>query len=176
MAARQYGVLEVASSSLATPTMIFNDLVTRPDVVGEAVCLRQTTPPVFDMSVIEIKKELRKFERPEKAKILCRFFKTGPGEYAEGDQFLGLKTEETRSVAKKFLDLSLYDISELLLSDKEDLIHKAVGWMLREVGRRDQAVLESFLKKNLKKLPRTALRYAIERLPEDKRKAYLKGS
>lgn len=234
------------------------------------------------MSVTDLKKELRKFERPEKAKILCRFFKTGPGEYAEGDQFLGLKTDETRSVAKKFPDLTFPDlaellsskiheervvalmilnrqfenanldkkkeiyefylenihginnwdlvdgsaprivggyldltnsdrkilyefaksnnlwkrriailatlffigkgeftdslkISEILLLDREDLIHKAVGWMLREIGKRDISVLESFLKKNLRKLPRTTLRYAIERFPEAKRRAYLKG-
>ena len=60
-----------------------------------------------------------------------------------------------------------------MLSDKHDLIHKAVGWMLREIGKRDEKVLLGFLNKNHKKMPRTMLRYSIERLVEEKRKAYL---
>lgn len=229
-----------------------------------------------------LKKELRSFLKPGRAKILLRFFKTGPGEYGEGDQFLGLKTDEIRSVAKKysslsFLDISkllaskvheertvavmilnqrfkkadlkekkkIYDfyfdniaginnwdlvdgsaptvvggylyelneprkilyelaksnnlwkrrigimacfyfirekdfadalkISEILIQDKEDLIQKAVGWMLREIGNRDTKTEEKFLQKYCQKIPRTMLRYSIEKFPEDKRQKYLKG-
>ena len=67
------------------------------------------------------------------------------------------------------------NLSEILLKDKEDLIHKAVGWMLREIGKRDTKSEERFLKTHYKVMPRTMLRYAIEKLPERKRQAYLKG-
>ncbi len=65
------------------------------------------------------------------------------------------------------------EISKNLLSDKEDLIHKAVGWMLREVGKKDAKLLKTFLVKNIKKLPRTTLRYAIERFTVVERKKFL---
>lgn len=228
----------------------------------------------------KLAKELRKLERPKQAKALNRFFKTAPGEYGEGDQFLGLKTYETRSVALKYLDLPfpeivsllaskiheertaavmiltrrfekadlagkkeiynfylknlgginnwdlvdcsaplivggylflskkprrpLYDfarsknlwkrrigimatfyfirekdfndalkMAEILLNDKEDLIHKAMGWMLREIGNRNLKIEEEFLKKYATRMPRTMLRYAIEKFPEAKRRYYL---
>ena len=66
-------------------------------------------------------------------------------------------------------------IASVLLEDKQDLIQKAVGWMLREVENRDRRVEERFLKSNYRKMPRTMLRYAIEKFPETTRQAYLQG-
>ena len=233
------------------------------------------------MSLTEIRKAISKQKNPAQAIILQRFFKTGKGEYGEGDIFYGIKVPEQRTIAKQFKDLGLDDlktlilskvheerliaafilvdqfksgdekkkkivfdfylknrkginnwdlvdlsapkivgaylidkekdllykfarskdlwekrisiistqafirehyfedtlnISEILLNDKHDLIHKAVGWMLREVGNRDIQTEEEFLKKYYKIMPRTMLRYAIEKFPEQKRKAYLKGT
>ena len=227
--------------------------------------------------------ELNKYAKPEKAKIYQCFFKTGPGQYGEGDVFVGVSVPESRAIAKKFLDIGfdeirkhlqsaiheerliglliliekfkkcgddsederkkifdfylenrgginnwdlvdlsadkivgeflleknkdlLYDFAKSadlwdrrisvlatfafikknefdealkiykeLLEDKHDLIHKAVGWMLREIGKRDLASEESFLKKYYQKMPRTMLRYAIEKFEEGKRQQYLKG-
>ena len=64
-------------------------------------------------------------------------------------------------------------IAETSLADREDLMHKAVGWMLREVGKRNMTALEDFLAQHCRAMPRTMLRYAIERFPERKRQAYL---
>ncbi len=67
-------------------------------------------------------------------------------------------------------------LAELLLHDKEDLIHKIVGWMLRELGKRNYDLEDGFLMQHYRDMPRTMLRYAIEKFPEDRRQAYLKGT
>lgn len=78
-----------------------------------------------------------------------------------------------------FIRNNLFDetlaLAEMLLGDREDLIHKAVGWMLREVGKRSIKAEEAFLTRHYSKMPRTMLRYAIERFSEERRQAYLKG-
>ncbi|MDH5561380.1 MAG: DNA alkylation repair protein [Deltaproteobacteria bacterium] len=70
----------------------------------------------------------------------------------------------------------VFPLARLLLSDPHDLIHKAVGWVLREAWKRDSEKTESFLKEHYQAMPRTMLRYAIEKMPEARRKAYLEGT
>ncbi|HSD12825.1 MAG TPA: DNA alkylation repair protein, partial [Patescibacteria group bacterium] len=69
-----------------------------------------------------------------------------------------------------------FRVADLLMKDRHDLIHKATGWMLREVGKRDKAALVAFLRPRQRAMPRTMLRYAIERFPEAERKRYLEGN
>ena len=232
------------------------------------------------MMLDQIKRDLSKLSNSEKARVLSSFFKTGKGQYGEGDLFLGISVPQQRKVAKKYIDLSLrnlqellnskiheyrltallilvskyektdssgkeeifsfylintvninnwdlvdlsapkivgdylfnkdrsvllelaksnnlwerriailstfkfirnndfaetLNISKLLLYDEHDLIHKAVGWMLREIGKRDQEVEEGFLNKYSGEMPRTMLRYAIEKFDKNKRQFYLRN-
>lgn len=228
------------------------------------------------MDFQDVIKDLKKLSNPTKAKILQRFFKTGKGEYGEGDIFWGITVPDIRKISKKYKSFSIkqirklikhqvheirlcgllilvenfkkdpeniyrfylahtkyvnnwdlvdltaghiisqylfkkdkttlyllaksknlwerriaiiatfyfikkgfyqdtFKIAEILLNDKHDLIHKAVGWMLREIGKQiDEKIEEEFLKKYAVKMPRVMLRYAIERLPKNKRNYYLK--
>lgn len=81
----------------------------------------------------------------------------------------------TFAFIKKMQFADTFHLCEKLLNDKHDLMHKACGWMLREVGKRDEKALEGFLQTHSKKMPRTMLRYAIERFPEHKRQTYLRA-
>ncbi|TAK57054.1 DNA alkylation repair protein [Patescibacteria group bacterium] len=232
---------------------------------------------------IQIQKELKRLGSKEKAKSSARFFKTGPGQYGEGDIFIGVSVPEQRKIARQFsavlflvlsqllasaiheerltallilvdqmklavqigdikkrkeifdfyiqnldrvnnwdlVDSSARDIvgsyafdtdqnilqklvlsknlwhrrvsiiathyfiqkgeyaislglAKVLFADTHDLTHKAVGWTIREIYKKDSKLVEDFLQKHIQKIPRTALRYAIERMPESKRKRYLR--
>ncbi|UFH54962.1 DNA alkylation repair protein [Spirosoma sp. KNUC1025] len=226
----------------------------------------------------DVKNTILSLTQPERAIMMMRFFKTGPGDYGEGDQFLGLSMPQQRIIAKQYQTLPIseteqlvrdpyhecrmiglliwvyqtqktgsvqqaairdrylanrqyinnwdlvdvtcphiigryvvkndsailyelaeenhlwsqrmaivstlalirvgkfgdtFALAELLSSHKHDLIHKAVGWMLREVGKRNADALEEFLHDHIRQLPRTALRYAIERFDPSRRRYYL---
>ena len=232
------------------------------------------------MTVRNIRRKLQQLGSKDKAKVLQRFFKTGPGEYGEGDVFIGVRVPELRRLVKEYPDITIKEvmqllsstiheerffallmlvskfskgnetvkkriyelylqhtkfinswdlvdgsahqivgaflmdkskepiyrlaksnnlwerriailatfhfikhdnysetlkISKILLTDDQDLIHKAVGWMLREIGKRHMSTEEIFLKKHHKRMPRTMLRYAVEKFPESKRQKYLRG-
>jgi hypothetical protein len=131
----------------------------------------------------DVKQKLKSLASPEVAKSSVRFFKTGQGQYSEGDIFIGIKVPSLweRRIAivstqhfirhNDFADTLA--ISHKLLKDDEDLIHKAAGWMLREVGKKAKAVLEAFLDQHGTVMPRTILRYAIEHFSPDQKRAYL---
>jgi 3-methyladenine DNA glycosylase AlkD len=230
--------------------------------------------------ISELRSKIKTLADKKVAETMQWFFKTGRGDYGEGDVFIGLKVPVQRKLAREFRDLSLTEIKELLtstvheerlislfilidkyrkadergkeeifnfylknrkginnwdlvdisapkiigkhlrekdksilfkfalsknlwerriailstqefiknddfaptlqlaemlISDEHNLIHKAVGWMLREIGKRDRATEEKFLKIHYKNMPRTMLRYAIEKFSETKRKKYLQG-
>lgn len=147
------------------------------------------------MGAVEIAilvRSLRAQADPAQAAAYMRFFKTGAGEYGEGDRFLGVRVPMIRAIAKRGAACSVAALTTLLRSpwhekrmlallslvnryrDADDLIHKAVGWMLREVGKRcDRDLLRAFLDEHRARMPRTMLRYAIEHFPERERQRYL---
>ena len=115
--------------------------------------------------------ELEKYiHNPGDSEFLARFFKTGEGQYGAGDTFIGVRVPQTRLVAKKLHDISL---DEMLLSDRHDLMHKAVGWVLRSAGDKDPQRLRNFLNSHITNIPRTALRYAIEHFDTEERQYFL---
>ncbi|MET7949506.1 DNA alkylation repair protein [Micromonospora sp. NPDC005324] len=102
-----------------------------------------------------------------------RFVQMVPGGYGEGDQTLGISVPDQRRVAARFWrDLSLAETTKLLTEGAHDLVRKAVGWMLREVGSRDRAAEEEFLARRY----RVMLRYAIEKFEPQRRRDYLSGT
>lgn len=230
------------------------------------------------MNAAEVKRQLMALQQPERASFVARYFQTGPGQYAEGDQFLGLSMPQQHAIARQFRQLPMeqteqlvrdsyhecrmvglliwvqqsrkggpvaqteilerylasvawvnnwdlvdsscpaivgeallnedrsllytladtghlwsqriamvstlafirkgqltdtFALAERLASHRHDLIHKAIGWMLREAGKRNPEALEEFLHDHIRQLPRTSLRYAIERFEPGKRQYYL---
>lgn len=142
---------------------------------------------------------LRSHASPARAFTLQRFFKTGPGQYAEGDRFLGVMVPQTRAVARNCWALPRRELLTVLRSpwheerlpalcilvrqfergagpDRDALFRLYLrnrNWMLREVGERDRATLERFLARHAAGMPRTMLRDAIEHLPASSRRRYL---
>ena len=149
------------------------------------------------VTATEMRAALRDFADPKISAHSARFFRSGKGEYGEGDRFLGIRVPVVRKQVREFRDAPLRAViammatyhyikqgdysdalclARLLRDDEHDLIHKVVGWMLREIGNRDRSVEEAYLKKHYRKMPRTMLRYAIEKFPETRRRAYLDGT
>src|SRR3989344_1992617 len=141
------------------------------------------------MTLNKLREEISKEKDEKRAEVNKRFFKSGKGEYGEGDIFIGLSVPKCRKIAIKYSALSLGEVQkilsskiheerlialEILVNDNHDLIHKAVGWMLREIGKRDEEILRKFLNDNYKKMPRTMLRYAIERFSQEERKGFMR--
>ena len=116
---------------------------------------------------------------------LSRFFKTAPGQYGEGDKFLGIKVPVTREVVKACWQFirhgqldDTYAIADIFLDKRQplhNLLQKAVGWLLRDAGKRDEGRLRRYLEANRGRMPRTMLPYAIEKFTPEERLAILKS-
>ena len=109
-------------------------------------------------------------KNPEKSKILLEFSRS------ENLWIKRISIVSTLAFIKNNEFNKTLEIAKLLLSDDHDLIHKAVGWMLREIYKRDEVLIKRFLRQNYAQIPRTTLRYAIERMDKEERLLYLKGN
>ena len=110
------------------------------------------------------------YKNPEKSKILLEF------SYSENLWIRRISIVSTLAFIKNNEFNKTLEIAKLLLNDDHDLIHKAVGWMLREIYKRDEVLIKRFLRQNYAQIPRTTLRYAIERMDKEERLLYLKGN
>ena len=110
------------------------------------------------------------YNNPEKSKILLEF------SHSENLWVRRISIVSTFTFIRKNEFKKTLEISKLLLNDEHDLIHKAVGWMLREIYKRDEVLIKRFLRQNYAQIPRTTLRYAIERMDKEERLLYLKGN
>ena len=110
------------------------------------------------------------YKHPEKSKILIDF------SHSENLWVRRISIVSTFTFIKNNEFNTTLEIAKLLLNDNHDLIHKAVGWMLREIYKRDEGLIKRFLRQNYAQIPRTTLRYAIERMDKEERLLYLKGN
>ena len=110
------------------------------------------------------------YKNPEKSKILFEFSSS------ENLWVRRISIVSTFAFIKNNEFNTTLEITKLLLNDNHDLIHKAVGWMLREIYKRDEGLIKRFLRQNYAQIPRTTLRYAIERMDKEERLLYLKGN
>ena len=110
------------------------------------------------------------YKHPEKSKILIDF------SHSENLWVRRISIVSTFTFIKNNEFNTTLEIAKLLLNDNHDLIHKALGWMLREIYKRDERLIKRFLRQNYAQIPRTTLRYAIERMDKEERLLYLKGN
>ena len=110
------------------------------------------------------------YKNPEKSKILFEFSSS------ENLWVRRISIVSTFAFIKNNEFNTTLEITKLLLNDNHDLIHKAVGWMMREIYKRDEGLIKRFLRQNYAQIPRTTLRYAIERMNKEERLLYLKGN
>ncbi|MBT3539350.1 DNA alkylation repair protein [Candidatus Parcubacteria bacterium] len=155
-------VNKVKTQNIASQQKIYNFYLKNTQYVNNWDLVDLTAPNIVGTYLLDKPKERNRLYTMAKSKDLWK------KRIAILATFALIRNNETKDVLA---------ISKILLKDKHDLIHKAVGWMLRELGKRvSQEKEEQFLKRHYKQMPRTMLRYAIERFEEKKRQSYLKGT